>query len=132
MNKKITWGLIIIFISLFYLFQKDIPEGILMYVFNYQVIIILIGIYLILQKKNSLGLAISFIGLYLYLQRFFSEYFEIGFPLVTLIGGIIIFVLGLNEKNKKDLKKKEPIYKSTLKAGDSEVNTDIEDVEEIK
>ena len=76
MNKKITWGLIIIFISLFYLFQKYIPEGILMYVFNYQVIIILIGIYLILQKKNSLGLAISFIGLYLYLQRFFSEYFE--------------------------------------------------------
>ena len=132
MNKKITWGLIIIFISLFYLFQKYIPESILMYVFNYQVIIILIGIYLILQKKNSLGLAISFIGLYLYLQRFFSEYFEIGFPLVTLIGGIIIFVLGLNEKNKKDLKKKEPIYKSTLKAGDSEVNTDIEDVEEIK
>ena len=132
MNKKITWGLIIILISLFYLFQKYIPEGILMYVFNYQVIIILIGIYLILQKKNSLGLAISFIGLYLYLQRFFSEYFEIGFPLVTLIGGIIIFVLGLNEKNKKDLKKKEPIYKSTLKAGDSEVNTDIEDVEEIK
>ena len=132
MNKKITWGLIIISISLFYLFQKYIPEGILMYVFNYQVIIILIGIYLILQKKNSLGLAISFIGLYLYLQRFFSEYFEIGFPLVTLIGGIIIFVLGLNEKNKKDLKKKEPIYKSTLKAGDSEVNTDIEDVEEIK
>ena len=132
MNKKITWGLIIIFISLFYLFQKYIPEGILMYVFNYQIIIILIGIYLILQKKNSLGLAISFIGLYLYLQRFFSEYFEIGFPLVTLIGGIIIFVLGLNEKNKKDLKKKEPIYKSTLKAGDSEVNTDIEDVEEIK
>ena len=44
MNKKITWGLIIIFISLFYLFQKYIPEGILMYVFNYQVIIILIGI----------------------------------------------------------------------------------------
>ena len=74
----------------------------------------------------------SFIGLYLYLQKFFSEYFEIGFPLVTLIGGIIIFVLGLNEKNKKDLKKKEPIYKSTLKAGDSEVNTDIEDVEEVK
>ena len=132
MNKKITWGIIIIFISLLYLFQKYIPEGILMYVFNYQVIIILIGIYLILKKKNSLGLAISFIGLYLYLQRFFSEYFEIGFPLVTLIGGIIIFVLGLNEKNKKDLKKKEPIYKSTLKAGDSEVNTDIEDVEEIK
>ncbi len=132
MNKKITWGIIIIFISLLYLFQKYIPEGILWDVFNYQIIIILIGIYLILQKKNSLGLAISFIGLYLYLQRFFSEYFEIGFPLVTLIGGIIIFVLGLNEKNKKDLKKKEPIYKSTLKAGDSEVNTDIEDVEEIK
>jgi len=40
--------------------------------------------------------------------------------------------LGLNEKNKKDLKKKDPIYKSTLKADDSEVNTDIEDVEEIK
>ena len=132
MNKKITWGLIIIFISLFYLFQKYIPEGILMYVFNYQIIIILIGIYLILKKKNSLGLTMSFIGLYLYLQKFFSEYFEISFPLVTLIGGTVIFVLGLNEKNKKDLKKKEPIFKSTMKAADSEVNADIEEAEEVK
>ena len=49
MNKKITWGIIIIFISLLYLFQKYIPEGILMYVFNYQIIIILIGIYLIIK-----------------------------------------------------------------------------------
>ena len=128
MNKKITWGIIIIFISLLYLFQKYIPEGILMYVFNYQIIIILIGIYLILKKKNSLGL----IGLYLYLQKFFSEYFEIGFPLVTLIGGTVIFVLGLNEKNKKDLKKKEPIFKSTMKTADSEVNADIEEAEEVK
>lgn len=132
MNKKITWGIIIIFISLLYLFQKYIPEGILMYVFNYQVIIILIGIYLILKKKNSLGLAMSLIGLYLYLQKFFSEYFEISFPLVTLIGGTVIFVLGLNEKNKKDLKKKEPIFKSTMKAADSEVNADIEEAEEVK
>ena len=62
MNKKITWGIIIIFISLLYLFQKYIPEGILRYVFNYQIIIILIGIYLILKKKNSLGLTMSFIG----------------------------------------------------------------------
>lgn len=132
MNKKITWGIIIIFISLLYLFQKYIPEGILMYVFNYQIIIILIGIYLILKKKNSLGLTMSFIGLYLYLQKFFSEYFEIGFPLVTLIGGTVIFVLGLNEKNKKDLKKKESIFKSTMKAADSEVNADIEEAEEVK
>ena len=132
MNKKITWGIIIIFISLLYLFQKYIPEGILMYVFNYQIIIILIGIYLILKKKNSLGLTMSFIGLYLYLQKFFSEYFEIGFPLVTLIGGTVIFVLGLNEKNKKDLKKKEPIFKSTMKPSDSEVNVDIEEAEEVK
>ena len=74
----------------------------------------------------------SFIGLYLYLQKFFSEYFEIGFPLVTLIGGTIIFVLGLNEKNKKSLKKQEPVYKSTYKADDSKKTTDIEDAEEIK
>ena len=97
-----------------------------------KVLIILIGIYLILKKKNSLGLTMSFIGLYLYLQKFFSEYFEIGFPLVTLIGGTVIFVLGLNEKNKKDLKKKEPIFKSTMKAADSEVNADIEEAEEVK
>ena len=132
MNRKITGGLLIIFISLFYLFQKYIPESILMYVFNYQIILVLLGIYFILQKKNTLGISMSFIGLYLYLQKFFSEYFEIGFPLVTLIGGTVIFVLGLNEKNKKSLKKQEPVYKSTYKADDSKKTTDIEDAEEIK
>ena len=35
-------------------------------------------------------------------------------------------------KSKKDLKKKEPIFKSTMKAADSEVNEDIEEAEEVK
>ena len=61
MNRKITGGLLIIFISLFYLFQKYIPESILMYVFNYQIILVLLGIYFILQKKNTLGISLSLV-----------------------------------------------------------------------
>ena len=132
MNRKITGGLLIIFISLFYLFQKYIPESILMYVFNYQIILVLLGIYFILQKKNTLGISLSLVGLYLYFQEFFTEYFEIAFPLITLVEGVVIFVMGLNEKNKKSLKKQEPVYKSTYKADDSKKTTDIEDAEEIK
>ena len=132
MNRKITGGLLIIFISLFYLFQKYIPESILMYVFNYQIILVLLGIYFILQKKNTLGISLSLVGLYLYFQEFFTEYFEIAFPLIKLVAGVVIFVLGLNEKNKKSLKKQEPVYKSTYKADDSKKTTDIEDAEEIK
>ena len=113
MNRKITGGLLIIFISLFYLFQKYIPESILMYVFNYQIILVLLGIYFILQKKNTLGISLAF-------------------PLITLVAGVVIFVLGLNEKNKKSLKNQEPVYKSTYKADDSKKTTDIEDAEEIK
>ena len=132
MNRKIVGGLLIIFMSLFYLFQKYIPESILMYVFNYQIILVLLGIYFILQKKNTLGISLSLVGLYLYFQEFFTEYFEIAFPLITLVAGVVIFVLGLNEKNKKSLKKQEPVYKSTYKADDSKKTTDIEDAEEIK
>lgn len=90
MNRKITGGLLIIFISLFYLFQKYIPESILMYVFNYQIILVLLGIYFILQKKNTLGISLSLIGLYLYFQEFFTEYFEIAFPLITLVLLLIV------------------------------------------
>ena len=132
MNRKIAGGLLIIFLSLFYLFQKYIPESILMYVFNYQVILILLGVYFIFQKKNTLGIALAATGLYLYLQEFFREYFEIGFPVITLVAGIVIFVLGITERNKKSLKNQEPVYKSTYKADEPKKTEEIEDVEEIK
>ncbi len=132
MNRKIAGGLLIIFMSLFYLFQKYIPESILMYVFNYQVILILLGVYFIFQKKNTLGIALAATGLYLYLQEFFREYFEIGFPVITLVAGIVIFVLGITERNKKSLKNQEPVYKSTYKADEPKKTEEIEDVEEIK
>ncbi len=132
MNRKIVGGLLIIFMSLFYLFQKYIPESILMYVFNYQVILVLLGVYFIFQKKNTLGIALAATGLYLYLEEFFKEYFEIGFPVITLIAGVVILVLGITERNKKSLKNQEPVYKSTYKADDSKKTTDIEDAEEIK
>lgn len=132
MNRKIVGGLLIIFMGLFYLFQKYIPESILMYVFNYQVILVLLGIYFIFQKKNTLGIALAATGLYLYLEEFFKEYFEIGFPVITLITGVVILVLGITERNKKSLKNQEPVYKSTYKADEPKKTEEIEDVEEIK
>ena len=47
MNSKIFWGLVIVILSLL----QFIPEEIQKYVFNYQVILILLGIYFVFKKK---------------------------------------------------------------------------------
>ena len=41
MNSKIFWGLVIVVLSLF----KFIPEDIMKYIVNYQVVMILVGAY---------------------------------------------------------------------------------------
>ena len=75
MDKRVTWGILIIFMSLFYIFQQHIPENILKYVFNYQMILMIIGIFFVFNK-SKFGWAVVAIGLYLYLKEFFGDYFD--------------------------------------------------------
>ena len=136
MDKRVTWGILIIFMSLFYIFQQHIPENILKYVFNYQMILMIIGIFFVFNK-SKFGWAVVAIGLYLYFKEFFGDYFDIGFPIVALIGGIILLSLGIYEKNKlknNGKKKEKAIYKSSTKDKSQvdKVKDKIEEAEEIK
>ena len=70
MNKKIFWGIILIIIGLFYTLQQYIPESVLKYIFNYQVIILIIGLWNFVEKKRTLGTVLTVLALYLYLKEF--------------------------------------------------------------
>ncbi len=134
MNKKLLWGVIIIILSLFYGIQMFFPdfldENILRYIFNYQMILILIGLFFII-KKNNFGWFVFAIGIYLYLQQFLGEYFSKGLPIITLIGGIVLVTLGVKELNAGKPKKEK---KSSKFSEESEKKNDdkVVDAEEIK
>ena len=137
MNKKIAWGTLIILISIFYSIQKIYPEflseSVMRYIFNYQVIIIGIGISFLIKKKK-IGWFILTVGIYFYLQTFLGEYFDKGFPILMLTGGIILLIMGFNEKNGV-LKKGKNVFAGSLrpeKKMKAEPTNEIEEIEEIK
>ena len=137
MNKKIAWGTLIILISIFYSIQKIYPEflseSVMRYIFNYQVIIIGIGISFLIKKKK-IGWFILTVGIYFYMQTFLGEYFDKGFPILMLTGGIILLIMGFNEKNGV-LKKGKNVFTGSLspeKKMKAEPTNEIEEIEEIK
>ncbi len=131
MNRKIIWGIVIIIVSLFYIFKDIIPDSIWKYVFNYQVIIMLIGIYLVLQKKK-IGWGVFGVGLYVYLITFFEEYFRIGFPTVALLSGAALIGLGIKEIKVKNDRKEKAVFKSSSKENKNIETATVEEAEEIK
>ena len=103
------------------------------YIFNYQVIIIGIGISFLIKKKK-IGWFILTVGIYFYLQTFLGEYFDKGFPILMLTGGIILLIMGFNEKNGV-LKKGKNVFTGSLspeKKMKAEPTNEIEEIEEIK
>ncbi len=131
MNKKIMWGIITIIVSLFYIFKDIIPDSIWRYVFNYQVIIMLIGLYLVIQKRK-LGWGVFGVGLYIYLITFFEDYFRIGFPTVALLTGIALIGLGIKETKVKTERKEKAVFKSSSKENRDTETIAVEEAEEIK
>ena len=130
MNKKIVWGIVLIVMGLFYTLQQYIPESVLKYIFNYQVIILIIGLWNFVEKKRTLGTVLTVLALYLYLKEFFNEYFEMVFPIIILSGGVIVLLLGILDKrkiSKKEFENPSFIFKSTKKSEDK-----VEDAEEVK
>lgn len=134
MNKKLLWGIIIILLSIFYgiqaLFPEFLSESVMKYIFNYQVILMLIGLFFIL-KKSKFGWFMFAMGLYLYLQAFLGDYFQKGLPLLTLIGGIVLVTLGAKEI-KGDKPKKERKYSKPAEKVEKDQKEEIIDAEEIK
>ncbi|MDO5089269.1 MAG: hypothetical protein Q4D53_05735 [Leptotrichiaceae bacterium] len=139
MNKKLLWGIVIILLSIFYgiqtLFPDFLSESIMKYIFNYQMILILIGVFFIL-KKSKFGWFVLATGFYLYLQQFLGEYFTKGLPVLTLIGGIVLVTLGFKETNAEKPKKEMKVPKSSetteKKYEKHENKEEIVDAEEIK
>ncbi len=135
MNKKMTWGIIIILLSMFYAIQAAFPkflsESIMKYVFNYQVILIVIGIFFLIQKKK-MGWFVLATGIYLYLKEFLGEYFDKGFPILMLTGGIVLLVIGFNEKKIENERKGKSVFRSSIKPEKVTKESEIEEAEEIK
>lgn len=120
MNSKIFWGLVIVILSLL----QFIPEEIQKYVFNYQVILILLGIYFVFKKK-VLGWIFVGVGVYSYLSLIWED---LPFWILLLISGLVILGLGVKETVDKNKFNKFP-KKSKSKKNDEE---EIEEAEEIK
>jgi len=90
MNSKIFWGLVIIVLSLF----KFIPEDIMKYIVNYQVVMILVGGYFLIKKKKH-GWIFLIVGIYLYVTQYVWE--DLPLFIVPLILGLLVFGLGIKE-----------------------------------
>ena len=110
MNSKIFWGLVIVVLSLF----KFIPEDIIKYIVNYQVVIVLVGIYFLVKKKKHGWI---FVGVGSYLSLF----------IIPLILGLVIVGLGV-----KEILDKKQMTKFSGKPKDSSKDEEVIEAEEIK
>ena len=121
MNKKMFWGLVIVVLSLF----QFIPEEIQKYIFNYQVILILLGIYFVFKKK-VLGWVLTGVGIYSYLSLIWED---LPFWILLLIAGLVIFGLGVKEIVDKRNFNKFPKKSKPKKVEEAE---EIEEAEGIQ
>ena len=90
MNSKIFWGLVLVVLSLF----KFIPEDIMKYIVNYQVVMVLVGVYFLVKKKKH-GWIFLGIGVYLYITHYVWE--DLPLFIVPLILGLAVMGLGIKE-----------------------------------
>ena len=90
MNSKIFWGLVIVVLSLF----KFIPEDIMKYIVNYQVVMILVGAYFLVKKKKH-GWIFLCVGVYLYITHY--VWGDLPLFIVPLLLGLAVMGLGIKE-----------------------------------
>ena len=99
MNSKIFWGLVIVVLSLF----KFIPEDIMKYIVNYQVVMSLVGVYFLVKKKKH-GWIFLGVGVYLYITHY--VWGDLPLFIVPLILGLVVIGFGVKELvDKKQLTK---------------------------
>ena len=109
MDKKLLVGLGLILLSVLYGLQAAelINDDVLKYFLNYQVILILIGLFVGIGKKKTSGWILVGVGIYLYIQDFFEKFTKIGIPVALLVIGIGLVVSSILEK--KRIKKEKSI-----------------------
>ena len=109
MDKKLLVGLGLILLSVLYGLQAAelINDDVLKYFLNYQVILILIGLFVGIGKKKTSGWILVGVGIYLYIQDFFEKFTKIGIPVALLVIGAGLVASSILEK--KRIKKKKSI-----------------------
>jgi len=110
----------IISLSLF----KFIPEDIMKYIVNYQVVMILVGGYFLIKKKKH-GWIFLIVGIYLYVTQYVWE--DLPLFIVPLILGLLVFGLGV-----KEITDKNKLTKFSSKDIKESKNEEIVDAEEVK
>ena len=120
MNSKIFWGLVIVVLSLF----KFIPEDIMKYIVNYQVVMILVGIYFLVKKKKQ-GWIFVCVGSYLYVTQYLWE--NVSLFVIPLILGLVVVGLGV-----KEILDKKQLTKFSGKPKNSSKDEEVIEAEEIK
>ncbi len=104
MKNKLFFGIILILIGLYQIFGKFIDLNSLEFIFNYQFILILVGIYLLFKNKGQsvAGVLLIALAAYLYLKDFVKPiYLElVSSILIILVGGSLIY-FSSKDKNKK-------------------------------
>ena len=120
MNSKIFWGLVIVVLSLL----QFIPEDIMKYIVNYQVVMILVGGYFLIKKKKH-GWIFLIVGIYLYITQYIWE--NLPLFIVPLILGLGIIGLGV-----KEIVDKKKLTKFSSKDIKESKDEEIVDAEEIK
>ncbi|WP_156286472.1 LiaF transmembrane domain-containing protein [Oceanivirga salmonicida] len=96
MNNKLFLGISLILIGMFSLFGSLLPDTALKYIFNWQIMIILMGVYFLLKKgiNNVAGIALIATGSYFYIEKFLPlPYTNITLPIILIIIGVVIIVL---------------------------------------
>lgn len=101
MNKKISLGIGILVLGLYYLLRNVFPEFLetFDFIFNYKTFLIVVGLVYIF-KGQTFGWILFLIGVYLFLNDLMPNFTPIIFPILLLISGITLITLGIKEYKK--------------------------------
>lgn len=98
------------------------------YILNYQIILILVGMFVGIAKKKTSGWIITGVGVYLYIKEFFEGFTNIGITAGLLIVGTAITVSGIIDRKNRNEKANENV---NINIKSAKVNNDAEDIEDI-
>ncbi|MCP1223339.1 hypothetical protein [Sebaldella sp. S0638] len=129
MGKKIFFGIGLILLGILYGLQVFgmINGDTIKYILNYQIILILVGVFVGIAKKKTSGWIITGVGVYLYIKEFFEGFTNIGITAGLLIVGTAITVSGIMDRRNKNEKANENV---NISIKSSNISKDAEDIEE--
>ena len=130
MGKKIFFGIGLILLGILYGLQVFgmINGDTVKYLLNYQIILILVGIFVGIAKKKTSGWIITGVGIYLYIKEFFEGFTNIGITAGLLIVGTAVMVSGIIDRKNNKEKINENV---NINIKSSKVSNDTEDIEDV-